>query len=78
MMMSEQIKLERTESGGMITYVPVGRVSYTLDEYKNLELDRDNWKRIATDLVEANYEQDANQMNRAVAKYEGYNWSANG
>jgi hypothetical protein len=29
-------------------------------------------------LVEANYEQDANQMNRAVAKYEGYNWSANG
>jgi len=76
--MSEQIKLERTESGGMITYVPVGRVSYTLDEYKNLELDRDNWKRIATDLVEANYEQDARQMNKAIANFEGYNWSANG
>jgi hypothetical protein len=78
MMMSEQIKLERTESGGMITYIPLGRTSYTLDEYKNLELDRDNWKRIAIDLVEANYEQDARQMNKAVANFEGYNWSANG
>jgi hypothetical protein len=78
MMMNEQIKLERTESAGVITYIPVGRVAYTLDEYKNLELDRDNWKRIAIDLVEANYEQDAHQMNKAVAAFEGYNWSVNG
>jgi hypothetical protein len=77
-MMSEQIKLERTESGGMITYIPTGRVSYTIDEYKNMELDRDNWKRIAIDLVEANYEQDARQMNKAIANFEGYNWSAHG
>ncbi len=28
------------------------------------------WKEIATALVEANYEQDAQQMNRAVATYE--------
>jgi hypothetical protein len=43
-----------------------------------MELDRDNWKRIAIDLVEANYEQDARQMNKAIANFEGYNWSANG
>mgnify|MGYP003641641732 CR=1 FL=1 len=76
--MSEQIRLERTESGGMITYIPVGKVMYSLDEYKNLELDRNNWKQIAIDLVEANYEQDARQLNKAVANFEGYNWSANG
>lgn len=28
------------------------------------------WKEIATALVEANYEQDAQQMSRAVAAYE--------
>ena len=62
----------------MITYIPVGKVMYSLDEYKNLELDRNNWKQIAIDLVEANYEQDARQLNKAVANFEGYNWSANG
>jgi hypothetical protein len=29
-----------------------------------------DWKEIATALVEANYEQDAQQMNRAVSAYE--------
>lgn len=32
--------------------------------------DRDKWKQIATALVEANYEQDAQQMNRAITAYE--------
>ena len=30
----------------------------------------DKWKKIATALVEANYEQDAQQMSRAVEAYE--------
>jgi hypothetical protein len=42
--MSEEIRLERTEVGGYITYVPQGRVMYTIAEYKRLQDDRDRWR----------------------------------
>jgi len=32
--------------------------------------DRDYWYEVATDLVNANYEQDARLVNKAIAKYD--------
>lgn len=32
--------------------------------------DRDYWYEVATDLVNANYEQDARLVNKAITKYE--------
>ena len=46
-MMSEEIKLERTEIGGYVTLVPEGRVMYTIAEYETLKSNRDRWRNVA-------------------------------
>jgi hypothetical protein len=47
MMMSEEIKLERTEIGGYVTLIPEGRVMYTIAEYETLKINRDRWRNLA-------------------------------
>ena len=46
-MMSEEIRLERTEVGGYVTLIPQGRVMYTIAEYQRLQDDRDRWCNLA-------------------------------
>jgi hypothetical protein len=47
MMMSEEIRLERTEIGGHVTLTPQGRVMYTIAEYETLKTNRDRWRNVA-------------------------------
>ena len=46
-MMSERIRLERTEVGGYVTLTPQGRAMYKIDEYEALESERDRWRDLA-------------------------------
>lgn len=46
-MMSEEIRLERTEIGGYVTLIPQGRVMYTIAEYQRLLNERDRWRNLA-------------------------------
>jgi len=46
-MMSERIRLERTEIEGYVTLTPKGRVMYQIEEYKALQSDRDRWRDLA-------------------------------
>ena len=46
-MMSERIRLERTEVGGYVTLTPQGRVMYKIEEYEALESERDRWRDLA-------------------------------
>jgi hypothetical protein len=46
-MMSERIRLERTEIGGYVTLIPQGRVMYKIEEYEALQDDRDRWRDLA-------------------------------
>jgi len=46
-MMSEEIRLERTEVAGQVTLIPQGRVMYTIAEYQRLQDDRDRWCNLA-------------------------------
>ena len=39
-------------------------------EIDQLKLEIERWKKIAADLHAANYEQDGQQMDRAIARYE--------
>jgi hypothetical protein len=39
-------------------------------EIDQLKLELERWKKIAADLHAANYEQDGQQMDRAIARYE--------
>jgi hypothetical protein len=47
MMMSEEIRLERTEIAGHVTLTPKGRVMYTIAEYETLKANRDRWRNVA-------------------------------
>lgn len=46
-MMSDKIRLERTEIEGYVTLTPQGRVFYTIAEYEQLKADHDRWCDLA-------------------------------
>lgn len=64
------MKFLKHESGGVITLIPDGKLLCTLEEFAQMEADRDRWRDIACALYNAAQDTDSSAMREALAQYE--------